>query len=269
LVIPAVLEGIPINVIEECVLDSSALRPNTVSVIAYLYIEDGIEVCEGAFYDTIATNLQKVRWSGYYKIPADCFSEVYALEEVTNLSSVTVIGDNAFGDSNALKKIELPEGLTEIGKEAFCNCRGLSEINIPNSVSKIGNAAFGGCTGLKKVHWPANCKEIPKSCFANCKSLTDISGIDNIKAIMKAAFDSTSFSSFVIPSNCNSIEEGAFMGCKDLKTVQAEEGEVLNLTTSSFPYAQENLTMDFSQRLAVSGIESLKVSNIIKPFYSV
>ncbi len=69
------------------------------------------------------------------------------------LSSVTSIGDNAFGSCNSLKSITIPNSVTSIGVEAFRLCESLKSITIPTSVKSIGGGAFDCCRSLTDIRF--------------------------------------------------------------------------------------------------------------------
>ena len=76
-------------------------------------------------------------------------------------SSVTTIGEDAFGECSALTSVEMP-AVTTIGVGAFDGCSALTSVDIPASVTMIGNYAFNDCDALTAVycHWdePLECE---------------------------------------------------------------------------------------------------------------
>lgn len=59
-------------------------------------------------------------------------------------TSVTTIGNSAFGWNTTMTSINIPNTVTSIGDFAFYGCSGLTSISIPNSVTSIGDRAFYG-----------------------------------------------------------------------------------------------------------------------------
>ena len=84
-------------------------------------------------------------------------------------SSVTSIGDSAFGNCDSLSEIVIPSSVTSIGDGAFFCCRSLSEIGIPSSVTSIGDHAFYDCRSLSEIVIPSSVTSIGDSAFHKCK----------------------------------------------------------------------------------------------------
>ncbi|MBQ9427931.1 MAG: leucine-rich repeat domain-containing protein, partial [Clostridia bacterium] len=68
-------------------------------------------------------------------------------------SSVTSIGNYAFGGCSSLTRVTVAEGsqCTSIGNSAFNGCSSLTSIEIPSSVTSIGSYAFNYCRGLTSI----------------------------------------------------------------------------------------------------------------------
>jgi len=75
------------------------------------------------------------------------------LKTVTIPTSVTAIGNNAFGGCTSLKTVTIPASVTTIGGDAFWGCTGLTTVTIPASVTNIASFAFSGCANLKAVYF--------------------------------------------------------------------------------------------------------------------
>ena len=65
-------------------------------------------------------------------------------ETYTIPSSVTSIGEQAFGGCDGLTSVTIPSSVTSIGDKAFFACGGLKSVTLPKGV-KIGRNAFWGC----------------------------------------------------------------------------------------------------------------------------
>jgi hypothetical protein len=71
--------------------------------------------------------------------PAGKAGEIYTIP-----SSVTSIGEQAFGGCKGLTSVTIPSSVTSIGSWAFYGCKGLKSVTLPKGV-KIGTDSFKGC----------------------------------------------------------------------------------------------------------------------------
>jgi hypothetical protein len=119
-VIPAIIEGIPVREIE-----SEAFFKTTVTAVT---IPDGV---------TSISN--SAGWG--------CSS----LVSVTIPDSVTSISNHAFCGCSSLASVTIPDSVTSIGSGAFSGCSSLASVTIPDNVTSIGMAAFSECSSLVTV----------------------------------------------------------------------------------------------------------------------
>jgi hypothetical protein len=147
--------------------------------------------------------------------PAGKDSKTYAIP-----SSVTFIGDRAFGYCNSLTSITIPPSVTSIGSGGFGACKKLASIAIPPSVTSIGESAFSGCESLTSIVIPPLVTVIEDYTFYRCHSLTDITIPSSVTSIRLMAFSlCTSLTSIIIPSSVTFINYSAFWGCDSLVSV--------------------------------------------------
>ena len=132
------------------------------------------------------------------------------ITSVTIPSSITTIGDNAFGDCMSLVSVSIPSSVTTIGNGAFVNCYALTSITIPSSVSTIGDNAFDSCTGLSSVSFSAG-----------------------LTVIGIAAFNSTALTSVSFPAGLLSIGIGAFDAC-NLTAITFQPGPSITIGDDAF-----------------------------------
>ena len=121
-------------------------------------------------------------------------------------SSVTSVGEYAFGGCTGLTSIKIPSNVTSIGEWAFEDTS-LRSIKIPSNVTSIGDGTFWGCSGLTSIEIPSSVTNIGDEAFWNCTGLTSIE----------------------IPSSVTSIGEDAFFGCMNLKNVTVKSGSTLTM----------------------------------------
>ncbi|MBR5240254.1 MAG: leucine-rich repeat protein [Clostridia bacterium] len=89
-------------------------------------------------------------------------------------SSVTNIGDYAFGGCEGIASITIPDSVVSIGDYAFRYCTGLTSIKIPNMVTSIGDYTFSGCEGITSITISDSVTSIGDSAFERCFSLQDV-----------------------------------------------------------------------------------------------
>ena len=140
-------------------------------------------------------------------------------------TSVTNIGNGAFGECTGLTNIEIPNSVTKIGNGAFSGCTGLTSMQIPNSVTKIGDSAFAFCENLKSINIPNSVTEIESCAFRGCSSLTNIEIPNSITSLEWNVFAwCNGLTSVVIPNSVTEINSGAFEGCPSKMIIYAYAG---------------------------------------------
>lgn len=181
-----------------------------------------------------------------------CFSRS-KVKSVVFPSSVTSIGEHAFGFCEDLKTISLGS-VREIGAFAFENCSSLEYIPIPASVERIGECAFGSCTKLKTISL-GNVREIGAFAFKFCSSLEYVSipvsverigehvfgfctglktiSLGSAREIGAFAFENCYSLEYIsVPTSVELIGEHAFDHCVELKTISL--GSVCELGAFAF-----------------------------------
>lgn len=184
--------------------------------------------------------------------------------DLTKLSGLRIINDNAFKGQTNIKNVVIPSSVTSIGASAFSGCTTLKNIVIPSSVTTIGASAFSGCTALETVTFETDAKgksalnSLGKSAFSGAKALKaiDLSAtkleilddnvFENCSMLASVKFNtlitqigatttgtSTSKGTFrycsalkeiTIPAQVTTLINGTFYGCSSLETVTFAEG---------------------------------------------
>ncbi len=129
-----------------------------------------------------------------------------SVETVTIPSSVTSIGDYAFGYCESLISITIPDSVITIGEYAFVDCESLKTVTLGKGVRYIGQYAFRiwGSNVLKKVY----IEDVESWCKIKFENLE--SNPLNKKA--KLYIDDTSVSKLKIPNTITKVNEYAFYG---------------------------------------------------------
>lgn len=205
--------------------------------VTTVFADDNTVVVDGV---TFSKNMKIL-----VKYPIDKTDESYAIPD-----SVTIIGNNAFGQNEFLKNITIPDSVTSIGEGAFSNCTNIESIVVPDSVTTIGMDAFSGCVKLKSAVLPHNINELSWGLFHACQSLKNISIPDSVTMIGVDTFGQcTALESINIPDSVTHILSNAFYGCTSLKNVSLSKniwnldgfGVCTNLETIVIPDGIEHI----------------------------
>ncbi len=111
---------------------------------------------------------------GVKSIEPGAFSLCTGIENLFIPSSVTYIGEDAFGYCSALKKIDFSEGLDTIADIAFKFCTSLETADFPTSLTYIGEGAFYNCRGLTRAVIAEGVTDIGMGAFMSCTELKQV-----------------------------------------------------------------------------------------------
>ena len=189
-----------------------------------------------------------------------------SITSITIPSSVTEIGEYAFGSCTSLTNITISSSVTTIGYGAFGSCTSLINITIPSTVNEIGYGTFSGCTSLENVYYEGTIEDWCNIKFSNYSSnpmqcakhfymlnnnngyeeVTSIEIPDTVTSVGDYQFNYFSnVTSITIPSSVTTIGRDAFLGCTSLTNINLpnsvtaiENGAFLgcaSLTNITFP----------------------------------
>lgn len=153
-------------------------------------------------------------------IPADSFQSNENLESVEVLNNVTMIDDNAFGNSSLTSvTFESNSNLETIDYNAFDGCSSLKSITIPRSVMYINDEAFRNCSSLTSVVFEtgSQLQYLSINTFEGCGDLASIT----------------------IPNSVRWIGDNAFNGCSSLTSITIPSSVV---EFRSYPFSDSGLT---------------------------
>ena len=194
------------------------------------------------------------------------FGECTSLTSVAISNSVTTIGYGAFGGCTSLASVTISNSVTTIGYNAFANCSSLTSVTISNSVTTIERAVFANCSSLTSVIIPNSVTTIGYNAFANCSSLTSVTIPNSVTTIGYGAFGGcTSLASVTIPTSVTNIGEGAFEGCTSLTSVTIPNS-VTNIGENAFKGVSEmSVYKNYSSEEALNIAENPSLDTIICP----
>lgn len=145
--------------------------------------------------------------------------------DLSNITGMTKIPDEAFSSYYELKKVVLPTSLENISKKAFFRCEKLESLNIPENVSVIGPYALWNASKLESIIIPKNVSIIEERTFAECKNLASVEIKGNIEIIKESAFsDCENLKTVKFNGYVKNIDGYAFFDCKALKSINLKEG---------------------------------------------
>lgn len=260
-----------VNAVYEEYLETGAvhIRRDQDSMLAYTYDEEKLEAYVSAGEDlnksratveipsTISYKNKNYRVVGIAK---DGFYNCRTLVSISIPSSITSIGDFAFGGCLSLKEVHFASdsALASIPYGAFYGCNSLETITLPSSIKNIGDWAFGEARALQEVVMSkkgqlqtigtyafyscssletldiSNVKQISEYAFASCASLRYVSSSDALENIGRYAFYNCESLKFCyLPSTVASIRSDAFTGCTQLIIVSESAENATNVTSWS------------------------------------
>ncbi len=122
-----------------------------------------------------------------FVIPADFFSQCYALNKADIPLNTTIIQHDTFYYCKSLSEINIPEKVENIEEKAFYECTSLSEIKFNSNLTTIGDEVFRH-TALKDVKLPDSLTSIGESAFADIPTLKTVIIPEGVTSIAHNAF---------------------------------------------------------------------------------
>ena len=189
--------------------------------------------------------------------------------DLSNITGMTKIPDEAFSSYYELKKVVLPTSLENISKQAFCDCEKLESLNIPENVSVIGPYAFSGASKLESIIIPKNVSIIEDRTFYYCKNLASVEIKGNIEIIKNSAFyDCENLKTVKFNGYVKNIDGYAFFNCKALKSINLKEGlEKIGINT--FENCKELTSLKLPSTVKILGSQFIhgcsKITKITLP----
>ena len=136
------------------------------------------------------------------------------------LSSVEVIGRNAFANCSDLESIVIPDSVTKMGYWAFSGCSGLKQIKLSKNLKSVTMDCFSECSALENIVIPEGITQLAAGAFMHCTNLKKIELPSTLEGIYEHAFARCiNLTQITIPAKVKVIAYGAFVGCDNLKDI--------------------------------------------------
>lgn len=214
IVIPEMYQGIPVTAIQPNGLDkniTSIIIPESFTTISPNLFSGYDKLSSVTLPDSVTT------------IENYAFYGCTALTEI-DLRSVEQIDGYAFYNCDGLTSIDIPSSVRIIGNYVFTNSNNLSEIILNNGLESIGADSFKGCDLLTAIEIPGSVDSIGEQAFYDLTNLATITLNEGLKTIGEQAFYNSGLTTVTIPGTVTSIGSGAFRNCSNLNSVTITEG---------------------------------------------
>ena len=179
------------------------------SNITWVSLPESVTVLpEGALYG--CDSLKTMNTEYLTRIEAEAFYDCESIENLTESTALTYVGDRAFYNCSRLQTVVLGENVEFVGEECFGNCVALTDIELKGTIPGISRYCFYGCRALINVTFSEQQKEALKligvEAFAQCEQLKDM--------------DLREF------TQLKQMGERTFSGCKELISVKLPDSLV-------------------------------------------
>ena len=179
----------------------------------------GAKAFYGYCYPVVTTHYEGL---SAVKIPStvtsignEAFGNCYALKSINFPDSLKSIGSSAFTFCSGLTTVEIGEGVESIGERAFYGCSGMTSLMLKNGIKEIGINAFNFCNKLSSITIPGSVETLGVNAFSSCSGLTAVTIENGVKEISNSAFEyCKNLSEANLPSSLISIGSNAFNDCK-------------------------------------------------------
>ncbi len=150
--------------------------------------------------------------------------------DFTPVSTLAVIGDNAFRGCEVLEELNIPDSVSTIGESAYQGCNTLTTVDLGENITSLGASAFADCINLITAKVNGNLTKVPEYAFSGCIKLESLTLEEEITEIGSGAFmGCVSLKEAAIPASVLYIygEDGAFSNCTALESVTFPENAQL------------------------------------------
>lgn len=174
-----------------------------------------------------------------------------AISEITGLSRVTLIADNAFRNCTYLTAIDLRETtITDVAKNSF-EASGLNIVYLPSTVTNIDSRSFYNCKSLVKVYYETTGGESVLSKIGENAFASSGSAFVPLSAFAPTSKEESGEKTIDIPSSVVDIGQAAFANAQGAETVRLSS-ETITLGSGCFNMIKTLKNIDFDVREGVS-----------------
>lgn len=153
-------------------------------------------------------------------------------------SSVTLIANWAFHNSERTGTLTIPSSVTTINRGAFEGANFTGDLTIPNTVTQIGTDTFEDCTGFAgSLTISSGLVQLPFGSFKGCTNLSGTLTIpSSVTSIRGDAFrDCRGLTGdIIIPSLVTIIDRSVFLGCTGFDGILVIPAGVTQINWSAF-----------------------------------
>ncbi len=133
-------------------------------VLTTLNIAEGLQTIGQSAFETCEGLIDLKLPSTVVTIENQAFSQCYFLENFTLPAGVSVVSADAFFQCRHITSVDL-SNITEIRSNAFGECDRLAEVTLSASLKSIGANAFSSCKELKTIVFPSTLSSIGAGAF--------------------------------------------------------------------------------------------------------
>ena len=147
------------------------------------------------------------------------------------LSSVSVIGNNAFDSTANLQEVVIPSTVTSMGTNVFFGSTSIKKVTINAPITILPAQTFAEST-IEEVILPNTVTEINQA-FFYAKNLKKVTLSNSLTTFVASSFNSCAIEEITIPSSMVEIAEYSFVDCLNLRTVNVPDS-IATIHATSF-----------------------------------
>ena len=160
------------------------------------------------------------------------------------LSSVSVVGNNAFDSAANLQEVVIPSTVTSMGTNVFFGSTSIKKVTINAPITILPAQTFAEST-IEEVILPNTLKEIDNGCFRKTSKLKKLELPEGLLKLGNILFYDSSIEEVILPNTVTEINQ-AFFYAKNLKKVTLSNSLTTFVASSFNSCAIEEITIPSS-----------------------